>query len=116
MPKRKESDNSSRAIPARLLHSKTEAAELLSLSERTIHRLVAAGELPTRQIGGRSLIPASALLEFAAVDHVAITPSANPKKATSKAANTIAKSSGKRTAVDSARTTPGPGKSNGKHL
>jgi excisionase family DNA binding protein len=98
MPASKTTKKSKPAPQARLLYSKAEAAELLSLSLRSIHHLVAAGELPTRQIGRRSLIPASALLEFAAVDHVAITPAAKPQKATSKADMAASKSSRKRTA------------------
>lgn len=99
MRKRKETDKSKPVVPNRLLHSKAEAAALLCISLRSVHHLVASGELSTRQIGRRSLIPATALVEFAAVDHVAITPPSKPKKTTSKAAEAIrVQSSTKRTA------------------
>lgn len=45
------------------------AAAWLGVSLRTLDHLVAAGELPTRLIGGRRLVPLVALREFARRDH-----------------------------------------------
>jgi excisionase family DNA binding protein len=54
---------------AKLLHSKTEAAQMLNVSLRTIDNLIAFKELPVRRIRRRVLIPHSALLSFARADH-----------------------------------------------
>jgi excisionase family DNA binding protein len=48
-----------------LLHTKIEAAAMLSLSLRTIDNLIAMKELPVRRIGRRVLIPRAVLLSFA---------------------------------------------------
>ena len=44
--------------------SRKEAAEFSSLSERTISRLIAAGTLESRMIGGRRLIDRKSLLRL----------------------------------------------------
>jgi excisionase family DNA binding protein len=59
------------AVPAeaKLLVSRDEAAQLLSISQRGLDYLVANRRLPTRRIGGRVLIPVAALREYARGDH-----------------------------------------------
>jgi excisionase family DNA binding protein len=47
----------------------TEAARRLGLSSRTIATLVKTGELESRKVGRRRLIPLSVLLEFIQCDH-----------------------------------------------
>ena len=54
---------------ARLLVSREEAAEILSLSVRSIDYLLASKELPFRKIGTRTMIPSSALQSFARSNH-----------------------------------------------
>jgi excisionase family DNA binding protein len=53
----------------RLLHFKSEAAQLLNVSLRTVDNLIAFKELPVRRIRRRVLIPRSALLNFIRGDH-----------------------------------------------
>lgn len=48
----------------RKLHSKTEAAELLSISERVLDRLVKEGLLETVTIGRRRLVPDDCLDDY----------------------------------------------------
>jgi len=48
----------------RLLHSKKDAAFILSVSLRTINNLIVAKELPTVRIGSRVLISAEELRLF----------------------------------------------------
>ena len=52
-----------------LLHSKREAARLLSISLRKLDDLIAIKELPVRRIGRRVLITHQALLQFIRHDH-----------------------------------------------
>ena len=47
----------------------TEAARRLGLSARTVATLVKTGELESRKIGRRRLIPISVLVEFIRRDH-----------------------------------------------
>ena len=54
---------------AKLLVSREEAAEILSLSIRSIDYLLASKELPFRKIGTRTMIPLSALQSFARMHH-----------------------------------------------
>lgn len=54
---------------AKLLVSREEAAEILSLSVRSIDYLLASKELPFRKIGTRTMIPSSALQSFARTNH-----------------------------------------------
>lgn len=58
-------------IPAeeRLLVSRGEAAQLLSISQRGLDYLIANRKLPTRRIGGRVLIPVADLRKYACGDH-----------------------------------------------
>jgi excisionase family DNA binding protein len=49
--------------------SKQEAADLLSVSVRTIDRLIALKELPVRRLGRRVLIPRNAIENLLRHDH-----------------------------------------------
>ena len=53
----------------KLLVSREEAAQLLSISQRGLDYLVASKRLPTRRIGGRVLIPVADLRKYAHCDH-----------------------------------------------
>jgi len=55
----------------KLLHTKAEAASMLSVSLRTVDTLIALKELPVRRIRRRVLIPHTALINFIRHDHVA---------------------------------------------
>jgi len=57
------------APDAKLLVSREEAAQLLSISQRGLDYLIANRRLPTRRIGGRVLIPVSDLRKYARGDH-----------------------------------------------
>jgi excisionase family DNA binding protein len=56
-------------VIAKLLYSRRDAAEALSLSVRSVDYLITSGRLSTRRIGGKILIPASAVRRFAREDH-----------------------------------------------
>ena len=53
----------------KILVSREEAAQLLSISQRALDYLVASKRLPTRRIGGRVLIPMADLRKYARCDH-----------------------------------------------
>ncbi len=53
----------------RFLVDRHDAAQYLSISQRSLDYLVANGELKTRKIGSRVLIPISELQQYAKVDH-----------------------------------------------
>jgi Helix-turn-helix domain len=53
----------------KLLYSRRDTAEALSLSIRSIDYLITTGRLPVRRVGGKILIPASAVRRFAREDH-----------------------------------------------
>jgi excisionase family DNA binding protein len=57
------------ALEDKLLVSREEAAQLLSISQRGLDYLVASKRLPTRRIGGRVLIPVADLRKYARCDH-----------------------------------------------
>lgn len=57
------------APDAKLLVSRGEAAQLLSISERGLDYLIANRRLPTRRIGGRVLISVADLRKYARGDH-----------------------------------------------
>jgi excisionase family DNA binding protein len=57
------------APDAKLLVSREEAAQLLSISQRGLDYLIANRRLPTRRIGGRVLIPVADLRKYARGDH-----------------------------------------------
>jgi len=54
---------------AKLLVSRPEAAQLLSISVRGINYLLATRRLPFRKVGGRVLIPVAELRKYANGDH-----------------------------------------------
>lgn len=58
-------------IPAeeKLLVSRGEAAQLLSISQRGLDYLIANRKLPTRRIGGRVLVPMADLRKYVRGDH-----------------------------------------------
>jgi excisionase family DNA binding protein len=68
-PHRKPSARVSIAPDAKLLVSREEAAQLLSISQRGLDYLIANRRLPTRRIGGRVLIPVADLRKYARGDH-----------------------------------------------
>jgi len=53
----------------KLLVSQKEAAQLLSISRRSVEYLVATKKLSTRRIGARALIPIEDVRKFARSDH-----------------------------------------------
>ena len=53
----------------KLLVSQEEAAQLLSISKRSVEYLVAARRLSIRRIGTRALIPIEDVRRFARADH-----------------------------------------------
>ena len=53
----------------KILVSREEAAQLLSISQRGLDYLVSSKRLPTRRIGGRVLIPVADLRKYARCDH-----------------------------------------------
>ncbi|WP_035352713.1 helix-turn-helix domain-containing protein [Edaphobacter aggregans] len=57
------------APEAKLLASREEAAQLLSIGQRGLDYLIANRRLPTRRIGGRVLIPVADLRKYARCDH-----------------------------------------------
>jgi excisionase family DNA binding protein len=58
------------AVPAvpKLLYTVNEAAEILSISRRTVFRLIADGELTTKPVRGTRRIPYSSMQEYALRD------------------------------------------------
>jgi len=67
--KRKRPSTATVPADAKLLVGREEAAEILSLSIRSIDYLLASKELPFRKIGARTMIPLSALHAFARMHH-----------------------------------------------
>ena len=57
------------AAENKILASREEAAQMLSISQRALDYLVATRRLPTRRIGGRVLVPVSELRRYARSDH-----------------------------------------------
>ena len=53
----------------KLLVSRREAAQMLSISERAIDYLVSTKQLTTRRIGSRVLIPVTEVRKFVRYDH-----------------------------------------------
>src|ERR1700756_2647168 len=62
----------------KLLYSRRDTAEALSLSIRSIDYLIPPGRLPARRVGGKILIPASAVRRFAREDHPDSVRSSRP--------------------------------------
>lgn len=52
--------------PPRLVLTVEETAEALTVSVRTVERLIASGKLPSRKIGWRRVVPIAALERFLA--------------------------------------------------
>jgi len=67
--RRKPSQRATVATEDKLLVSREEAAQLLSISQRALDYLVASKRLPSRRIGGRVLIPMADLRKYARCDH-----------------------------------------------
>jgi excisionase family DNA binding protein len=55
--------------PSVLAVSVAEAARRLGLSQRTVATLIAKGEVESRKVGRRRIIPVAALERFLARDH-----------------------------------------------
>jgi len=55
--------------PEVLLYSRKLAAVALSISVRSLDYLIERGELPTKRIGNKVLIPAADLRRYAKADH-----------------------------------------------
>jgi excisionase family DNA binding protein len=55
--------------PLKLLFTKEEAAHALGICSRTVHTIIGRGELQTRRIGKKVLIPRASLVKYAASDH-----------------------------------------------
>jgi excisionase family DNA binding protein len=53
----------------KLMYSKVEAAEMLSVSVRTLENLIASKQLIVRRVGKRVLIPYQSLVQFCRGDH-----------------------------------------------
>jgi excisionase family DNA binding protein len=53
----------------KLLVSRIEAAQMLSISERGVDYLISTNRLSTRRIGGRVLIPVADLRKYVRGDH-----------------------------------------------
>ncbi len=68
---RKRPTRASIAPQDKILVSREEAAEMLSISPRAIDYLVSTRQLDTRRIGTRVLIPTSELKRFSRSDHPA---------------------------------------------
>jgi excisionase family DNA binding protein len=63
----------------KVLYTKREAAQLLSISLRSLDYLIFNQQIPTRRIGRRVLIHRDVIERFARRDHVSIrTPDASP--------------------------------------
>jgi hypothetical protein len=53
----------------KLLYSRRDTAEALCISIRSVDYLITTGRLSTRRIGGKILIPATAVRRFSREDH-----------------------------------------------
>jgi excisionase family DNA binding protein len=63
----------------KVLLSKKEAAQALSISVRSLEYLIARKELSTRRVGKRVLVPMAVLHKFARHDHTeSLAPSPRP--------------------------------------
>jgi excisionase family DNA binding protein len=63
--KTKELEPRYRQVPQRILHSVPEAAQLLGVSARKLHYMIARGEIASVKIGERRLVPISAIVKIA---------------------------------------------------
>jgi excisionase family DNA binding protein len=64
-----------------LLYSKKQAAQMLSVCVRTLDYLIARGELKTRRMGKRVLVPRGELVRLAGRDVTEIFPGTLIRKA-----------------------------------
>ena len=67
--RRKPTERATVSPENKLLVSRIEAAQLLSISERGLDYLISTNRLPTRRIGGRVLISVADLRKYARGDH-----------------------------------------------
>jgi excisionase family DNA binding protein len=56
----------------KVLYTKREAAQLLSLSLRSLDYLIVSQQLPARRVGRRVLIHRDTIEQFASIDHKSI--------------------------------------------
>jgi excisionase family DNA binding protein len=56
----------------KVLYTKREAAQLLSISVRCLDYLITSHQMPSRRIGRRVLLHRDAIEQFASVDHKSI--------------------------------------------
>lgn len=61
-------DAADRHLP-KLMYDRSQVAEMLGISKRTVDNLIAAKQLTARKVGSRVLIPFSALVDFTRRDH-----------------------------------------------
>lgn len=73
---KKQVQSETACIPQRILHSKDEAAALLSISTRSLEYLLASGRLKSRKLGGRTLVARDELERFAKSDQPYLVQSA----------------------------------------
>lgn len=64
------------SVAQKLLYSKRETAQMLSLSVRSVKYLILSRQLPARRIGRRVSIHRDNIHQFAKHDHVSIRPPA----------------------------------------
>lgn len=74
----------------KLLYSRRDTAEALSLSVRSIDYLISSGRLSIRRVGGKILVPATAIRQFARGDH----PQSIRSKGTLESAKTFPEPAG----------------------
>jgi excisionase family DNA binding protein len=60
----------------KVLYTKREAAQLLSISVRSVEYLISSHQLPTRRVGRRVLVHRLSIELFARRDHISIRPMA----------------------------------------
>ena len=60
------------AATEKVLYTKREAAQLLSISVRSLDYLIVSQQLPTRRIGRRVLVHRDSIEQFARTDHMSI--------------------------------------------
>jgi len=54
------------SLPARALYSPRETEQILGLSHATLYRLIAAGRIDARKLGGKTLITAESIDQLVA--------------------------------------------------
>jgi len=59
-------------LPSKVLYTRREAAQLLSISPRSLDYLIVSHQMPTRRIGRRVLVHRDSIEQFARVDHASI--------------------------------------------